>query len=103
MTLHWHEIDEEAFYIVSGRGLLLIKETADSEVEEHTVEAGDFIGFPATPCKARAFKGIDGETLTYICVGTRAPVDVCHYPEYKTTLIENREKTRDDPNYARWF
>lgn len=46
-TLHWHEVDEEAFYIVSGRGLLLIKETADSEVREHTVEAGDFIGFPA--------------------------------------------------------
>lgn len=56
----------------------------------------------AAPCNARAFKGIEGETLTYFCVGTRAPVDICHYPEHGKTLIKNMEKSNDDPDRRRW-
>ena len=40
---HYHETDEEVFYIISGTGVV---RTANGEV---TVKAGDVITFPAGP------------------------------------------------------
>ncbi|HHV28054.1 cupin domain-containing protein [Acetivibrio mesophilus] len=67
---HYHLRDEEAFYIIKGKGLL---KTCDSEI---LVQEGDVIVCPPTPQGVHMLTNImSDENLVYI------EFDITHYPE----------------------
>ncbi|KAJ7455352.1 hypothetical protein B0H11DRAFT_2067749 [Mycena galericulata] len=82
---HFHDIDDEWFYILRGTGTLL----RAGDGEDTPVAAGDFIGFSAGAGQPHAFRaGDDG--LEYLTGGSRSPVDLTHYPLIHKTLLVNR-------------
>ncbi|KAJ7678918.1 hypothetical protein DFH06DRAFT_1165214 [Mycena polygramma] len=82
---HFHDVDEEWFYILQGTGTLLCA----GEGEDTGVAAGDFIGFAAAARRPHAFQaGEDG--MEYLTGGSREPVDMCHYPLIGKALVVNR-------------
>ena len=62
---HYHETDEEVFYIISGTGIV---RTINGDV---TVKAGDAITFP----------GSDTEKLVYIDFDTNNLPEIVHFPD----------------------
>ncbi|KAK7033214.1 cupin-2 domain-containing protein [Favolaschia claudopus] len=82
---HYHDVDDEWFYVLKGSGTLLCAGVGEDTV----VNAGDFVGFAAGDKRPHAFRaGEDG--MEYLTGGSREPVDVCHYPIIEKTLIVNR-------------
>ncbi|KAJ6609222.1 hypothetical protein B0H10DRAFT_2065115 [Mycena sp. CBHHK59/15] len=78
-VVHFHDVDDEWFYIVRGGGTLLF----GGQGEDAEVSAGDFMGFSAEP------------------------VDVCHYPLINKTMVINRASGKntvfDESNGANWM
>jgi uncharacterized cupin superfamily protein len=74
--LHAHTANEEAIYVLEGKGRLRI---GDAEVE---VRSGDFVALP--PGRAHAHQLLnDGEApLRYLCWSTKVMPEVVHYPDY---------------------
>ena len=73
---HYHIKNEEAFYIISGSGLL------KTPGGERAVTAGDFLFFPANEKGAHKLTNIsETELLIYIDFDTRNDIDVTFYPE----------------------
>jgi uncharacterized cupin superfamily protein len=90
---HFHDVDDEWFYILKGSGTLLCA----GEGEDTTVGARDFVGFAAGARRPHAFRAGE-EGMEYLTGGSRQaiifirfstmhsrysvrePVDVCHYP-----------------------
>jgi uncharacterized cupin superfamily protein len=79
---HTHRYEEEAIYILSGRGTAVIGETAQK------VGPGDFIGFPAG---GTAHETINDGTEPLVClvIGQRLPQDVVDYPRKGKRLYRN--------------
>ncbi|KAJ6531907.1 hypothetical protein B0H19DRAFT_1189165 [Mycena capillaripes] len=64
---HFHDIDDEWFYILQGTGTLLCA----GEGEDTAVAAGDFMGFAAAARRPHAFRaGQDG--MSYLTGGSRS-------------------------------
>ncbi|KAJ7650183.1 hypothetical protein FB45DRAFT_1017583 [Roridomyces roridus] len=82
---HFHDVDEEWYYILGGSGTLLCA----GEGEDTTVRTGDFVGFPASARLPHALQA-GAEGLSYLCGGTREPVDFCHYPLNNKAMVINR-------------
>lgn len=73
---HYHILNEENFFILSGKGLL---RTPDGEQE---VSSGDFIFFPRGESGAHKMTNIsDTEPLIYIDFDTANDPEVCIYPD----------------------
>jgi uncharacterized cupin superfamily protein len=73
---HYHETDEEVFYIISGTGIV---RTINGDV---TVKAGDAITFPAGPEGAHVIRnGSDTEKLVYIDFDTNNLPEIVHFPD----------------------
>lgn len=73
---HYHEKNEETFYILSGSGLL---RTVDGE---RTVEAGDFLFFPTGPEGAHKLTNVSpSEPLIYIDFDVVHEIDIAVYPD----------------------
>jgi len=73
---HYHVKDEEAFYILSGKGLL---RTPDGEKE---VSAGEFLYFPAGEAGAHKITNISKtENFVYLDFDIKNDLDVCLYPD----------------------
>lgn len=73
---HYHTKNEEAFYIISGNGIL---KTPSGNKE---VSSGDFLFFPANQNGAHKLTNTsETETLTYLDFDTRNDIDVAFYPE----------------------
>lgn len=73
---HYHSKNEEAFYILSGKGLL---KTPSGEQEVHS---GDFLFFPANEKGAHKLTNTsDTELLVYLDFDTRNDIDVAYYPD----------------------
>ena len=73
---HYHETDEEVFYIISGTGIV---RTINGDV---TVKAGDAITFPAGPEGAHVIRnGSDTEKLVYIDFDTNNLTEIVHFPD----------------------
>ena len=70
---HFHEVDEEFLYLLSGRAVAWIGE------ESFEVAAGDFLGFPKGSPAHHLHNPYD-QDVVYLVGGTRAPIDVCNYP-----------------------
>jgi len=75
---HCHSLEEEAFVVLGGDGVIELWERG--EREEHSLAEGDVIACPAGSGVAHAFRaGQSG--LIYLAYGTREPGDMCFYPE----------------------
>ena len=80
--LHTHKYEEEAIYVLSGRGTEIIGETVQKIV------AGDFIGFPAGGAAHETVN--DGtEPLVCLVIGQRLAQDVVDYPRKGKRLYRN--------------
>lgn len=80
--LHYHDVDEEFLYILSGRGVASVGE------ELFDVQAGDFMGFPA-PSPAHSLHNPHEEDLVYLMGGERNVVDIVHYPNIARSMIKS--------------
>lgn len=73
---HWHETNEELFFVLSGNGIVRTVEG------ERTVGPGDAIVFPAGPEGAHVMRNAsETEALTYLDVGTAHAAEIVHFPE----------------------
>ncbi len=72
--LHYHEEDEEFIYVISGRGTTQIAD------EVYDIGPGDFMAFPKNS-PAHNMHNPYSEDLVYLVGGTRAPIDICNYPD----------------------
>lgn len=78
---HAHFGNEEAFYIISGRGECRI---GDSKYE---VGAGDYVACPAGEENAHSLKNIGAEPLVYLGISTSNSTDIMIYPDSKKIAI----------------
>lgn len=73
---HYHEKNEETFYILGGEGLLRTTEG------ERKVKAGDFLFFSAGPDGAHKITNISStEPLVYIDFDVVHEIDIAVYPD----------------------
>ncbi len=83
---HYHEANEEIFYIISGSGLV---RTIDGEIR---VSAGDVIGFPTGEKGAHVIKNeSENEKLIYIDFGTTQLPEVVHIPDFNKIMVISQE------------
>lgn len=73
---HYHTLNEEVFYILSGNGVLR------TPGGERPVSAGDLLFFPADEGGAHKLTNASAtERLLYLDFDTSSPVDVAVYPD----------------------
>ena len=79
---HYHESNEEIFYIISGTGIV---RTPQGEI---TVKAGDAITFPAGPEGAHVIRnGSETEKLVYIDFGAVTVPEIVHLPDFGKIMV----------------
>lgn len=79
---HYHEMNEEVFYIISGTGII---KTVDKDL---TVHAGDAITFPTGPKGAHVIRnGSDTKKLIYIDFDTQNTPEIVHFPEIDKVML----------------
>jgi uncharacterized cupin superfamily protein len=75
--LHYHAANEEAIYVLEGRGRVRI---GDSEV---SIRAGDYIALLSGPGAAHQTFNDSDNVLRYLCISTMIDPDVNFYPQSK--------------------
>jgi uncharacterized cupin superfamily protein len=79
---HYHEMNEEVFYIISGTGIV---RTSKGEI---TVKAGDAITFPTGIEGAHVIRnGSDKEKLVYIDFDAISIPEIVHLPDAKKIMV----------------
>ena len=79
---HYHEVNEEVFYIIRGHAVVRTPEG------EKNLKEGDAIAFPASPEGAHVIRnGSATEKLLYLDVGTRLTPDVVHFPDTASGMV----------------
>lgn len=83
---HYHEANEEVFYIISGTGVV---RTIDGEIQ---VKAGDAIGFPTGEKGAHVIRNESkSEKLVYIDFGTTISPEIVHLPDFNKIIVIGKE------------
>jgi len=83
---HYHEANEEVFYIISGTGVV---RTNDGEIH---VKAGDVIAFPAGKKGAHVMKNeSENEKLVYIDFGTTIVPEIVHLPDFNKIMVIGKD------------
>jgi uncharacterized cupin superfamily protein len=72
---HWHAANEEAIYVLAGRGTLRL---GDARV---AVRPGDWIALPCGPAHAHQLENDGDAPLAYLCISTMIPVEIGGYPD----------------------
>jgi uncharacterized cupin superfamily protein len=72
---HWHENEDEFIYMLEGE-VVLVDDHGD-----HVMRPGDAATFKAGDPNGHHLQNRSKAPATYLVVGTRAPTDVCHYPD----------------------
>jgi uncharacterized cupin superfamily protein len=79
---HYHEMNEEVFYIISGVGVV---RTPKGDI---TVKAGDAITFPAGKEGAHVIRnGSDTEKLVYIDFDAVNIPEIVHFPDTNKIMV----------------
>jgi uncharacterized cupin superfamily protein len=79
---HYHEMNEEVFYIISGTGIV---RTAKGDI---TVKAGDAITFPTGPDGAHVIRNdSDTEKLIYIDFDAVNVPEIVHFPDTNKVMV----------------
>lgn len=79
---HVHKFEDECVYILEGNAEITLGD------EQHSVSAGDFIGYRANGL-AHTMKNIGSTPLRCIVVGERLQHDVVDYPHLNKRLFSN--------------
>ncbi|WP_346860882.1 cupin domain-containing protein [uncultured Draconibacterium sp.] len=83
---HYHETNEEIFYIISGKGVI---RTIDGDIQ---VKAGDVIGFPTGEKGAHVVRNdSENEKLVYIDFGSTVIPEVVHLPDFNKIMVISGE------------
>jgi uncharacterized cupin superfamily protein len=81
-SYHYHEMNEEVFYIISGTGIV---RTFKGEI---TVNAGDMITFPTGEEGSHVIRnGSDKEKLVYIDFDAISVPEIVHLPETNKIMV----------------
>lgn len=72
---HWHEREDEFLYVLAGVA------TVVEDEGEHELGVGDAACWPAGKPIAHYVVNRSSAPCTYLIVGTRSKVDICHYPD----------------------
>lgn len=81
-SYHYHEMNEEIFYIISGTGIV---RTSKGDI---TVKAGDAITFPTGIEGAHVIRnGSETEKLVYIDFGAVNSPEIVHFPDTKKVMV----------------
>ena len=72
---HYHDGNEEAIYVLAGRGRL---RTPDGETP---LEVGDYVAFPVGPEGAHRVSNPGDDPLRYLAISTMSDPDVTVYPD----------------------
>ena len=72
---HWHTLEDEFVYVVSGEVVLV------TDVGEQTLTAGMCAGYPAGKRDAHHFENRSSAPATYLEIGNRDPGDNAFYPD----------------------
>jgi uncharacterized cupin superfamily protein len=83
---HTHQIEDEVFFILSGRGLFRYGE----QVRE--VGAGDAISCRAGTGVGHQIANPFGEDLLYLAIGMNDPNEVCTYPDSGQILVRSLQR-----------
>jgi uncharacterized cupin superfamily protein len=103
---HYHLREDEAFYVLSGRGVLRYGD----EVRE--IREGDCISCPAGTTVAHQIANPFDEDLVYLAIGVFDPHEVCVYPDSDKVLVrgvkllgqlEGKEYFDDEPQPPKIF
>lgn len=78
---HAHLREDEAFYVLSGRGVFRYGDTV------HRIGPGDCISCPAGSGVAHQIANPYDEDLVYLAMGQHDPHEVCTYPDSGKVLI----------------
>jgi len=79
---HYHEANEEVFYIISGTGIV---RTPKGEI---IVKTGDAITFPSGPEGAHVIRnGSETEKLVYIDFGAVTVPEIVHLPDFGKIMV----------------
>lgn len=76
---HRHLYEEQCFYILSGRGEVVIDE------QRYALEPGDFAGFPRRGA-AHTMVNTGDQPLVFLTARTLLEQDVCDYPRQQKRL-----------------
>ena len=81
-SYHYHEMNEEVFYIISGTAIV---RTSKSDI---TLKAGDIITFPAGKEGAHVIRnGSDTEKLIYIDFDAINVPEIVHFPDTNKIMV----------------
>lgn len=83
---HAHQLEDEAFYIVSGRGMLRY----GNRLQE--IGPGDCISCPAGTEIAHQLANPFDQDLTYLAIGPHDPDEVCTYPDNGKVLVRSLKR-----------
>lgn len=87
VPFHAHQLEDEAFFVISGRGVLRY---GDEPLRE--LRAGDCVSCPAGTGNAHQLANPFDEDLVYLAIGRRDPHEVCNYPDNGKVLIRGLGK-----------
>ena len=83
VPFHAHQLEDEVFYVVSGRGVLRYGETL------RDIGPGDCISCPAGTGVAHQIANPFDEELVYLAIGNYEPNEVCTYPDSGKVLVRS--------------
>ncbi|MEZ4440012.1 MAG: cupin domain-containing protein [Polyangiaceae bacterium] len=83
---HRHQLADEAFFVVSGRGVLRFGD------ELHPLRPGDCVSCPAGSGKAHQIANPYDEDLIYLSIGINADHEVCVYPDSGKVMVKSLGK-----------
>jgi len=78
---HWHYGNEEAMFVLSGRGTL---RTPDGE---RPVEAGTYVSLPTGEENARQVINSSDEPLRYLCLSTTITPEIAYLPDSRKYFL----------------
>jgi len=81
--LHWHTLEDEVFFVLSGRGRLRYGD------EVRDVGPGDCISCPAGRQVAHQLGNPFDDDLVYLAIGPYEPHEVCGYPDNGKVMVRS--------------
>ncbi len=83
LPFHSHSREDEAFYVLSGRGVLRYGD------ELREIGPGDCISCPAGTKTAHQLANPFDDDLIYLAIGTHDPHEVCTYPDSGKVMVRS--------------
>ncbi|MCA9636880.1 MAG: cupin domain-containing protein, partial [Myxococcales bacterium] len=80
---HHHRREDEAFYVLSGRGVLRYGDAL------HPIGPGDCVACPAGTGVAHQIANPHDEDLVYLAIGSHDPDEVCVYPDSGKVMVRS--------------